>query len=46
MTADTSIALKSMPIIVAPNLTVEQAAFPVMCLAVSALNCPSLSFFR
>jgi hypothetical protein len=36
MTADPSIALKSMPVIVAPDLTVEQAAFPAMCLAVLA----------
>ena len=32
MTADPSIALKSMSTIVAPDLTVGQAAFPVMCL--------------
>jgi hypothetical protein len=31
MTADPSIALKSMPIIVALDLTLEQAAFPMMC---------------
>ena len=35
MTLDLSIHLKSMPIIVAPYLTVEQAAFPVMGLAAS-----------
>ena len=35
MTPDLSIDLKSMSIIVAPYLTVEQAAFPVMGLAAS-----------
>lgn len=42
MTADASIAPKSMPIIVALDLTLEQAAFPVMYLAVSAPDCPPL----
>jgi len=34
MTLDLSIDLKSMSVIVAPHLTVEQAAFPLMGLEV------------